>query len=71
MRIFEIGKQLDQANKIRGLMDDYDSTPGRIKKPPGMKKYLFENRIKKLRDCEAKAKKILEQDIKQYIKEHD
>ena len=68
MRVFEIGLELKRANKIRAMMNDFDSSPGRIKKPPGMKKYLFERRIANLRKYEAAAKKILEQDLKQYIR---
>ena len=67
MKIREISIHLEQINKIRGMLGDYDSPVGRIKKPEGMKTYLFERRITKLRQQERLAKRKLEQGLRKYM----
>ena len=67
MKMFEISNHLEQVQKIRGLLGDYDSPAGDIKRPPGMYLYLFDRRIRKLKQQERLAAKKLEQGLLKYI----
>jgi len=67
MKIWEICKHVEQINKIRGMLGDYDSPVGQIKKPADMKSYLFQRRITKLRQQERLAKQKLEQGLRKYM----
>ena len=71
MKVFEISNHLEQIQKIRGLLGDHDSPVGKIKRPDGMYLYLFERRIKKLRQQERLAAKKLEQGLLKYINKVD
>ncbi len=71
MKIRQIGIHLEQIQKIRGLLGDYDSPVGDIKRPDGMYLYLFERRIKKLRQQERLAAKKLEEGLIKYINRAD
>ena len=71
MKTWEIANHLEQIQKIRGLLGDYDSPVGEIRRPDGMYLYLFERRIKKLRQQERLAAKKLEEGLVKYINRAD
>ena len=67
VKTWEICNHLEQINNIRGLLGDYDSPVGRIKRPKDMKLYLFRKRVAKLRQQESLAKRKLEQGLRKYM----
>lgn len=59
---------MDQVNKIRGMLGDYSTPAHLIKRPKGMKKYLFEGRIAKLKERERRAVELHTQELIRYMK---
>ena len=67
MKTTQIARHMRRATEIRTQMGDHVSLWFEIRRPPGMKKYLFRRRIAKLRHHEEKAEELLEQGLRQYI----
>lgn len=59
---------MDQINKLRGGMGDFQSPAHKIQRPKGMKKYLFERRVDRIARLEKKVERLLLQELSRYKK---
>ena len=66
MQLNKIEAALDQVYKQRELLGDHTSTVGRIKRPPGMKRYIWLNKVAHIRKNEKLAKKLLSKGLKDW-----
>ena len=69
MKTWEIGRHLEQVHKNRELCGGDHVTPvDQMVRPPGIKKYLWEARIRKIKKHEQAATRKLEEGLLAYIK---
>ena len=68
MRSWLLGQHIAQLHKCRAVLDDQYSPATEIQRPPGMKKYLFEARIKRIIKLEAKIRYIVAEDSHNWVK---
>ena len=68
MRSWEIGQHIAQLHRFRETVGDHMSPADSIVRPPGMKKYLFEARIRNIQRLEAVIAKKMSEDSHKWVK---
>lgn len=67
MKIARINDQQRIILKIRMQLDDLYSPPEFIRRPKGMKPYIFRRNIERLKHHEAKCEALIEEGLMKYI----